>query len=110
MDELDIKVLNSKEIEIPISIYNFKLTPEIWKYKITPWEHRKIFRELGLQYQFRNSELEENFKINYQKINLKINELKKYRMARQRLNFSKLEKKDLLCWDIIERICSFINY
>ena len=110
MDELDIKILNSKEIEIPISIYKFKLTPEIWKYKITPWEHRRVFRKLELQYQFRNSELEENFKINNKKINLKINELKKFRMARQRLNFSKLEKKDLLCWDIIQRICLFIDY
>ena len=112
MEDYKIKILHKKLIEIPISIFDFKLTMDIWSDKITPWEHRRIFRDFKLTYNIGNKhEPISDTYLNFKTIYPEIQQIKNVVYSKKRLALRQgLNKIDPnLCEDIINIIVTKIN-
>ena len=101
-----IRVLDSNLVEKSHSIFTIKLTYDMWKDKITPWERRRVFHKHGLIYNIGNKKEISDLQLNYNLIVQKINEIKKLNQAFKYLSFAKIitSSKFILCDDLIIRI------
>ena len=112
MEDYVIKILNKKSIEIPTSIFGFKLTIDVWADKITPWEHRRIFRDFKLTYNIGNKqEPISDIYLNFKTIYPEIQQIKNLVYSKKRLVLRQgLNKIDPdFCEDIINIIVTEIN-
>ena len=110
MEYYKINLLNSELIEVPFSIFDFKMTYEIWSEYITPWEHRRIFRDFKLIYNIGNN-INENSYLNYKKAEYEIKQFKLLYNARKNITLAKIIQKseEDVCFDIIEIILKKIS-
>ena len=101
-----IRILDSNLVEKSYPIFKIKLTYDMWKDKITPWERRRIFYDHGLIYNIGNKKEISDLQLNYNQINKKIKELKNLNQAFKHLSFAKIITTDkyTLCDDLILRI------
>ena len=106
MDEYFIKIQDNKLVEKPYSIDKVNLTYQLWKNNMTPWEHRRIFRDFDMVYNIGNKQELSDSKLNYNQLIQKIKEFKNLKKAYKLLSFAKvLHKRDLaICDDIIMKI------
>ena len=112
MENVTIKVLNESSVEIPISMWKLNLTYEMWSESITPWERRRIFRIFKIPYSIGNKYKEiSDQRINYNKVNQTMNEMKELKKAKINLSFGKVihDKRYDICEDIIHRMLYFIH-
>lgn len=112
MENVSIKILNENSVEIPISMWKLNLTYEMWSESITPWERRRIFRIFKIPYSIGNKYKEiSDQRLNYNKVNQTINEIKGLKKAKINLLIGKVinEKRYDICEDIIYRILYFIH-
>ena len=112
MENVLIKVLNENSVEIPISMWKLNLTYEMWSESITPWERRRIFRIFKIPYSIGNKYKEiSDQRLNYNKVNQTINEMKGFKKAKINLSIGKvvLDTQYDICEDIIRKILHFIH-
>ena len=106
MDEYSIKIVDKNSVEKPYSIYKVNLTYHLWKNNMTPWEHRRIFRDFEMVYNIGNKKELSDSELNYNQLIQKIKEFKNLKKAYKLLSFAKVinENGFLICDDIIMKI------
>jgi len=107
MKDYIIHILNDDQIETPISIFDINLTYQLWNTSMTPWEHRRIFKIFGLNYNFGNKHLSySDSYLNYQLIENTVHQFKQLKKANQCLNLAKIISHPTyeLCDDIVSKI------
>ena len=112
MENVSIKVLNENSVEIPISMWKFNLTYEMWSESITRWERRRIFRIFKIPYSIGNKYKDiSDQRLNYNKVNQTLNEIKGFKKAKINLLMGKVinDKRYDLCEDIIHKLLYFIH-
>ena len=110
MNNHTIRILDSDQVEKTHFINNINLTYDIWTNYITPWEHRKIFRDFKLIYHIGNKKDTSDNILNYNQIKQKINEINDLWKAHHHLSFAKIINTHnyYLCDDIITKIIYYI--
>ena len=111
MEDYSIRIINDKQIETKYSVYDIDLTFQLWKENMTPWEHRRVFRQFKIPYNIGNKYAPEiyDIKLNYDKLIKKMDEYKNLNRAYKKLSFAKVcyNKNYNLCDDIISKIIQF---
>ena len=106
MNEYSIKIVDKNSVEKPYSIYKVNLTYRLWKNNMTPWEHRRIFRDFEMVYNIGSKKEIPDSLLNYNQLIQKIEEFKNLKRAYRYLSFAKVinEINFLICDDIIMKI------